>query len=43
MLIYRHRLFEARAQPSVYFSDYDFDLWVFAGVFKIAASVYRAY
>ena len=38
----RSRLFEARAEPAVYLTDGDFDLWVFAGVCKIAVAVDRA-
>ena len=41
--VYRPRLFEARAEPSVYLADGYLDLWVFAGVFKIAVAVYRDY
>ena len=39
--IYRLRLFEARADPSVYLADGNFDIRVFGGVFEIAVAVYR--
>ena len=41
--IYWLRLFEARAEPSVYLSDCDFDLCVFGGVFEIVVAMDHAY
>ena len=41
--VYRPRLFEARAEPSVYLLDCDFGLRVFSGVFEIPIAMDRAY